>query len=191
VSGLAAPESSIDLAGLADALRRVTVEVMDAGVTLGSGVLWPAGYVVTNAHVVRGPRATLQLVDGRRLRGPVMARDAAADLALIRIAGAGMPAATLADLDAARVGALVVAVGHPFGVRGALTAGIVHAIGPIAPGGPAWIQADLRLAPGNSGGPLADAAGRLVGLNARVAGPLALSVPMSRVIAFARAIGAV
>jgi serine protease Do len=181
----------MDLAGLAAALRRVTVEVIDDGRALGSGVLWPAGYVVTNAHVVRTPRATLQLVDGRRLPGLVIARDRTADLALIRTAGAGIPAATPAGCDAARVGALVVAVGHPLGVRGALTAGIIHAIGPVVPGGESWIQADLRLAPGNSGGPLADATGRLVGLNAQMAGSLALSIPMTRVMAFVRATGTV
>jgi serine protease Do len=181
----------MDLTGLADALRRVTVEVLDAGGSLGSGVLWPAGYIVTNAHVVRGPGLTLRLVDGRHVRGRLLARDRVADLALIGVAGAGIPAATLADVGAARVGALVVAVGHPLGVRGAVTAGIVHAIGPIVPGGASWIQADLRLAPGNSGGPLADATGRLVGLNARMAGSLALSIPMTRVMAFARAAGVV
>jgi len=181
----------MDLAGLAEELRRVTVEVIDAPQALGAGVLWPAGCVVTNAHVVRGPRATLRLVDGRHVEGRLIARDAQADLALLRIPGVGIPAATLADPDAARIGALVVAIGHPRGVRGALAAGIISAIGPIVPGGPAWIQADLRLAPGNSGGPLADAAGRLVGLNARMAGSLALSVPMTQVADFARAAGVV
>jgi serine protease Do len=181
----------MDLTSLADALRRVTVEVLDTGGSLGSGVLWPAGCVVTNAHVVRGPTATLRLVDGRCVQGHLIACDRATDLALVGVAGAGIPAATLADVGAARVGALVVAVGHPRGVRGAVTAGIVHAIGPIVPGGESWIQADLRLAPGNSGGPLADATGRLVGLNARMAGSLALSIPMTRVMAFARAAGAV
>jgi serine protease Do len=181
----------MDLAGPADALRRVTVEVLDAGGSLGSGVLWPAGCVVTNAHVVRGPAVTLRLVDGRRVHGRLIARDRAADLALVRVAGAGIPAATLADVGTARVGALVVAVGHPVGVRSAVTAGIVHAIGPIVPGGESWIQADLRLAPGNSGGPLADATARLVGLNARIAGSLALAIPITRVMAFARAAGAV
>ena len=101
----------------------------------------------------------------------------------------GVPAAPIADLDAARVGALVVAMGHPLGVRGALTAGIIHAIGPITPGGRAWIQADVRLAPGNSGGPLADASGRVMGLNAMVAGALALAIPMAHVERFVRAAG--
>src|SRR5439155_848423 len=108
---------------------------------------------------------------------------------LLRVAGMGVPAAPIADLDAARVGALVVAMGHPLGVRGALTAGIIHAIGPITPGGRPWIQADVRLAPGNSGGPLADASGRVMGLNAMVAGARALAIPMAHVERFVPAAG--
>jgi len=179
----------IELADLADRLRRVTVEVMDGDKSLGAGVLWPRGCVVTNAHVARRSVMAVRLVDGRRLEGRLLARDGSSDLALLRVAGTGMPAAPIADSDAARVGALVVAMGHPLGVRGALTAGIIHAIGPITPGGRAWIQADVRLAPGNSGGPLADASGRVMGLNAMVAGALALAIPMAHVERFVRAAG--
>ncbi|HYS15970.1 MAG TPA: trypsin-like peptidase domain-containing protein [Candidatus Binatia bacterium] len=179
----------IDITGLAEHLRRVTVEVTDAGELLGSGVLWPPGCVVTNAHVVRRPQVTLRLIDGRSLEGHLVARDADADLALLSVPGTGIPAATLAGPDEVRIGSFVVAVGHPLGVRGALTAGIVCAIGPIVPGGRSWIQADLRLAPGNSGGPLADAGGYLVGLNARAAGPLALAVPTGQLTRFVRAAG--
>ena len=179
----------IDLAGLAERLRRVTVEVSDAGESLGSGVLWPRGCVVTNAHVARQSRVVVRLVDGRRLEGRLVARDADADLALLRVPGTGIPTATVADTDAARVGSFVIAIGHPLGVRGALTAGIIHAMGPIVRGGRPWIQADVRLAPGNSGGPLADASGRVVGLNAMIVGALALAIPMSRVTQFVRAAG--
>src|ERR1700730_7905624 len=179
----------IELAELAEQLRRVTVEVMDGGTSLGAGVLWPRGCVVTNAHVARRSVMAVRLVDGRQLEGRLLARDGSADLALLRVAGAGMPAAPIADSEAARVGALVVAIGHPFGVRGALTAGIIHAIGPITPGGRDWIQAAVRLAPGNSGGPLADAASRVMGLNAMVAGALALAIPMAHVERFVRAAG--
>ncbi len=179
----------MDLAGLAERLRRVTVEVSDAGESLGSGVLWPRGCVVTNAHVARQSRVAVRLVDGRRVEGRLVARDADADLALLRVPGTGLPTATLADTDTARVGSLVVAIGHPFGVRGALTAGIIHAMGPIMSGGRLWIQADVRLAPGNSGGPLADASGHVVGLNAMVVGALALAIPISRVTQFVRAAG--
>jgi serine protease Do len=150
----------LDFAGLAETLRRVTVELVDDGAARGSGVLWPRGHVVTNAHVVRRPR----------------------------LVGVELPTATLAQ-SAARIGSLVVAVGHPFGLRGALTAGVVHAIGPIARNGVPWIHADVRLAPGNSGGPLADVSGAVVGINAMVAGGLALAVPVSRVLDFVRSAG--
>jgi serine protease Do len=177
------------LVDLAEHLRRVTVEVASAGEGLASGVLWPRGYIVTNAHVVRGTGVVVRLVDGRRLHTELMARDTAADLALLRIRDAEMPTATIANSDAARVGSLVVAIGHPLGIRGALTAGIIHAIGPIVPGGRCWIQADVRLAPGNSGGPLADASGRVIGLNAMIVGGLALAIPMAHVMRFVGAAG--
>jgi serine protease Do len=179
----------MELAGLAEQLRRVTVEVGDGDESVGSGLVWPRGYVVTNAHVVRRARVAVWLVDGRRLEGLLLARDAEADLALLRVHGTGIPAASVADSDTARVGSFVAAIGHPLGVRGALTTGIIHAIGPIVPGGRSWIQADMRLAPGNSGGPLADASGRVVGLNAMIAGSLALAIPMAQMTGFVRGAG--
>jgi serine protease Do len=182
------PTSTLDFAGVAEALRRITVEIQGPGGALGSGVLWPRGHVVTSAHVVTAPRVAVRLVDGVCLDARVVARDTDADLALLHIGGSGLPPATLATMPA-RVGALVVAVGHPLGVRGAVTAGVVHAVAPIVPGGPPWIHADVRLAPGNSGGPLADVSGDVVGLNAMVAGGLALAVPVARVLAFARSAG--
>ena len=181
--------AGLDFTRVAEALRRVTVEITVEGGALGSGLLWPRGHVVTNAHVIRAPRVAVRLVDGARLEAALVARDVDADLAVLRIPGSGLPAAVLASSSAARVGALVVAVGHPLGVRGAVTAGIVHAIAPIVPGGPTWIHADVRLAPGNSGGPLADVEGAVVGLNAMVAGGLALAVPIARVVNFIRAAG--
>jgi serine protease Do len=183
------PAAMLDFAGLADTLRRVTVEITGDGTTLGCGVLWPRGCVVTNAHVIRQRRVSVRVADGVRLEARLGARDPDADLALLWMPGSGLPAATLGDEAPVRVGSLVVAVGHPLGVTGALTKGIVHAVGPIMPGGPPWITADVRLAPGNSGGPLADVGGAVVGLNAMVVGGLALAVPISRVIAFVRAAG--
>ena len=176
-----------DLSHLAERLRRITAEVADSGASLGSAVLWPPGCVVTNAHVVHGARAAVRLIDGRHLEGQVIARDTDADLALLRVLGTGIPAASVGD--SASVGSLVVAVGHPLGVRGALSVGIVHAVGPIRPDGRSWIQADVKLARGNSGGPLADASGQVIGLNAMVVGPLALAIPMREVARFVRTAG--
>jgi len=179
----------LDFAALAETLRRVTVEISGESGALGAGVLWPRGSVVTNAHVIHQRRVSVRLADGVRLEAELRARDRDADLALLSIPGSGVPAAVLADTGPVRVGSLVVAVGHPLGVRGALTKGIVHAVGPLVPGGPPWITADVRLAPGNSGGPLADVAGAVVGLNSMVVGGLALAVPIARVVTFVRATG--
>jgi S1-C subfamily serine protease len=97
--------------------------------------------------------------------------------------------ATLGNLSPLRPGHLLVAVGHPFGLANAVTAGVVHSVGPIpnelerAIGrrGLSWIQADIRLAPGNSGGPLCDIEGRVVGINTMVAGGLALAIPAAEI----------
>ncbi len=77
-----------------------------------------------------------------------------------------------------RPGELAIAIGNPLGFVGALTTGVIHAVGPIRGlGSHSWVQADVRLAPGNSGGPLADARGHVIGINTMVAGRLALAIP--------------
>ncbi|PYM95161.1 MAG: serine protease [Candidatus Rokuibacteriota bacterium] len=179
----------MDLGRLADNLRRITVEVTSAGNAVGAGVVWAPGWIVTNAHVIRHPRVAVRFADGRREDGVLVAGDRTADLAVLRVPDVGLPAAVSDESDTLRVGSLVVAIGHPFGMRGALTAGIVHALGPITAGGRPWIQTDLRLAPGNSGGPLADARGCLRGLNAMIVGNLALAIPLSEVRCYIRAAG--
>jgi serine protease Do len=179
----------MDLDTLGDRLRRVTVEVTSAGHAVGAGVVWAPGWVVTNAHVVRRPRVAVRFPDDRRTDACVVARDPDADLAVLRVPDLGLPVATSAESDVLRIGSLVIAIGHPLGMRGSLAAGIVHAVGPIAPGGRPWIQSDLRLAPGNSGGPLADARGHLLGLNAMIVGGLALAIPVGEVRRFMSAAG--
>jgi serine protease Do len=185
-----APLASLSeaLAALAGHLRRVTVQVGGRGPGGGSGVIWqPDGVIVTNAHVVRGPRATVRLADGRRLEAEVIARDPRVDLAKLAVAAADLPAAAIGDSNTLRVGELVFAVGNPLGICGALTAGIVHTIGPAEmAASPRWVQADIRLAPGNSGGPLADTQGRIIGVNSLIAGGLAMAVPSRLVEHFLR-----
>jgi serine protease Do len=178
--------SGIDgcLSTLADRLRAITVQVHGEPAGVGSGVLWSSdGLVVTNAHVVRG-RVSVILPGGRAVMARLLARDPEHDLAALAIDADGLTAAEIGDSDRLRVGQLVVAVGNPLGLAGAVTAGLIHAIGPRRPAGPSLIQADLRLAPGNSGGPLADARGRVIGINAMIAGGLALAVPTSLVARF-------
>jgi len=184
----ARPDIADELAAVAARLRRSTVQVRGRGPGGGSGVIWrPDGLIITNAHVARGPRATVELWDGRVLAATVTARDPQRDLAALAVDASDLPAAPVADSGALRVGELVLAVGNPFGVVGALTIGIVHAIGPAGEGGrQRWVQADVRLAPGNSGGPLADARGRVIGINSMIAGGLALAVPSNAVERFLR-----
>ncbi len=166
---------------VAEQLRRSTVLVHAGG--SGSGVIWTAdGTIVTNAHVARGAQAGVQLWDGRELEAKIMSRNPRRDLALLSVDANQLSAAAVADSSEVRPGELAIAIGNPLGFIGALTTGTVHAIGPLRGLGPqSWIQANLRLAPGNSGGPLADARGRIIGINTMVAGRLALAIPSNTV----------
>ena len=180
-----------DLAAVMTRLREITVELRATGPARGAGVIWRAnGLVVTCAHVVESAHraragALVVLPDGRRLPAALVAWDRHLDLAVLRVEARDLPAATVGDPGRLRPGELVLAVGHPFGLSGAVVTGIVH-------GAPTrgrhdelrWIQADLRLAPGNSGGPMADASGRVIGVNTMIAGGLALAVPSHVVQAF-------
>ena len=173
------------LALVAERLREATVEVgTGAGTGAGAGILWGPDLVVTNAHVARAAALRVRLADDRSLDARLVTADRRADLALLRVPRTRVALASLADSDGLRVGALVVALGHPLGRRSMLTAGIVHALGPLVPGGRRWIQADVRVAPGNSGGPLADTCGDVVGLNTMIADGLALAIPINEVRAF-------
>jgi serine protease Do len=156
----------------AERLRRSTVLIEAQGRGHGSGVIWPTGgVVVTNAHVAQTDRATITLWDGRRYEVPVTRRDPGRDLAALPFSAPALEPAAVGDSRRLRAGELVIAVGNPLGFLGALTTGVVHSVGPV-PGvsGREFVQADVRLAPGNSGGPLADAQGRVIGINTMVLG---------------------
>jgi len=171
---------------IAEQLRRSTVVVHAGGRGNGSGVIWTAdGVIVTNAHVVRASQMRIQLWDGREFDASLVSRDMRRDLAALRISAANLPAAAAADSSQIRPGELAIAIGNPLGFVGALTTGVIHAVGPLRRwGSEPWVQADVRLAPGNSGGPLADARGRVIGINTMVAGRLALAVPSNAVTNF-------
>ena len=166
------------LTEIAARLRLVTVEIScERGG--GAGILWAADLIVTNAHVASAARVGVRLADDHVVEAQVVSADRAADLVLLRVPRRGLAPAILGDSDSVRVGSLVVALGHPLGLRRTLTAGIVHALAPASTGGRRWIHADVHLAPGNSGGPLADAEGRIVGINTMIGGGLALAVPIN------------
>ena len=181
------------LAAAVDELRHITVQVRTRGAATGAGVLWnrgesgDRGLVITNAHVVRGDRATIELSDGAVARARVVARDRKRDLAALEFEPGRAMAATVVRDSPLRVGELLIAIGHPGGLVGAATLGIVQATESAREGrAPRWIRADVRLAPGFSGGPLADATGRLVGVNTMMQGNLALAVPAAAVEAWVR-----
>jgi serine protease Do len=171
---------------VAENLRRSTVFIHAGRRGNGSGVIWSSdGLIVTNAHVARRAHLRVQLWDARELDATLVSADPIRDIAALRINANNLPAASPADSSRARPGELAIAIGNPLGFVGALTTGVVHAIGPLPGLGPqSWVQAGVRLAPGNSGGPLADAAGRVIGINTMVAGQLALAIPSNAVTDF-------
>jgi len=174
------------LGEIAERVRRFTVLVQPEGRGSGSGVLWSTdGLIVTNAHVARGQRAQVTLWDGREFHAEVAARDARRDLAALHISATQLVAASSRDSSQVRSGEIALAVGNPFGFLGALATGVVHGVGPLhALGSRSWVQSDVRLAPGNSGGPLTDVQGCVIGINSMVAGRLALAVPSNDVRRF-------
>jgi serine protease Do len=141
---------------------------------------------MTNHHVVAGGRRSnvrVALSDGRTLDAEVVKTGQNLDLALLGLNGdhGDPPAAPVGDSDALRVGELVYAIGHPWGRVGAVSAGIVGGVGELrGPGrgsSTRYVRSDVALAPGNSGGPLLNARGEVVAINAMIFGNMALSIP--------------
>ena len=181
--------SELFLGDAAARLRASVVAIVDGG--HGAGFAWRDDLFVTSAHVVSARKAVVLTPDGRAVEGTVVGRDVDRDIALLHAPGARVPAVTCGDPYALRPGALVFAVGHPLGVKDAVCVGVFQAVGAIPLGfGMAerrprrsrspfipWVQADVRLAPGNSGGPIADVEGNVIGVAAMIVSGLALAVP--------------
>jgi serine protease Do len=166
-------------------LRRATVQVRPHRNAGGSGVIWSRdGRMITNAHVVEGAgdSVEVELWDGRRLRGTVAKRDRRRDLAAVDVEAVGLPAAIPGDSRALRPGELVIAVGNPLGFIGAASTGVIHQVEHAR-----WVVSQLRLAPGNSGGPLANARGQVIGINTMIAGGLGFAIPSHDVRKFLNA----
>src|SRR5215468_10011943 len=167
---------------LLDAYSHAVTSVVDkvgpavASVSLkrggGSGVLFtPDGYLLTNAHVVgKARQVSVSLPDGSSHEGQVIGSDPATDLAVAQIEGSHFPAAELGESGKLRVGQLVIAIGNPLGFSFTVSAGVLSALGRTlrAQDGrliDGVLQTDVALNPGNSGGPLVDSHGRVVGIN--------------------------
>jgi S1-C subfamily serine protease len=158
-----------------------------SGESLGSAVIFTGdGFLLTNAHVVgRAQGGTASFSDGSSAPFRVVGADSLSDLAVLRATGPTPPPAELGEADDLVVGQLVVAVGNPLGLAGSVTAGVVSALGRSMPAGGGRIiedviQTDAALNPGNSGGALADASARVIGINTAVAGiGLGMAVPVN------------
>jgi len=183
-------DSSAALAGvrMIEDVQRSVVQVRSGGRGIGAGVIWPGdGLALTNHHVISGGRSRGNIRvdphDGRTLDADVVKSGRRLDLALLRLEGdhGDLPAASVGDSDALRVGELVYAIGHPWGRVGAVSAGIVGGVGELRGQGRGsstrYVRSDVALAPGNSGGPLLNARGEVIAINTMIFGLMALSVP--------------
>lgn len=174
--------------GVADKLRPAVVNLR-VGRGGGSGVLFsPDGFLLTNHHVVEGAnRVRVRLSDGTEMAGEVVGNDPWTDLAVVRAEGRDLPFAALGDSQAIRVGQLAIAIGSPLGFESTVTAGVISALGrTMRSAGGKWvdniIQTDAALNPGNSGGPLVDTRGHVIGINTAVIQPaqgICFAVPVN------------
>jgi len=161
---------------IVELLRRSTVRIA-SGRGSGSGIVLPGERVVTNAHVIAGKNVSIESWEGKALAASLTKIDPRRDLAILAVPSLDAPAAVLGDSSRLAAGTPVIAVGNPLGFTGAVSSGVVH-----NGGSSDWLCADVRLAPGNSGGPLASFHGEVLGVNTMVAsGGLALAIP-SRVV---------
>jgi len=154
----------------------------------GSGfIIRQDGYIVTNAHVIEdSDRIQIRLSDGRRFEGRLVGQDNRVDLALVKIEATGLPVAALGDSNKLRIGEFVLALGHPFGLEQTVSFGIVSRKGQplqIAAPGFDFIQTDAGVNPGNSGGPLVNMAGEVMGVNsmAAMSGTIGFAIPVNLV----------
>lgn len=190
------PNFLVDLneeqATLVDRVQKSLVEVRNGKEGFGAGVIWqPDGIIVTNAHVIHRQSLHVALRDGRTVDARLIAYDQANDIAALATDAANLDAIDLGDSESLHPGQLVFALGHPWGVPRAATAGVVIGAGERLPESPRanreWVAVSLRLRPGNSGGPLVDAKGRLLGLNTMMTGlDFGMAVPTHVVKKFMR-----
>ncbi len=185
-----------DLSSTVETARRGLVEIHNGRGGAGAGIVWRGdGLIVTNAHVLSRGHLKVKLQDGRVFPARVVAHDVEHDVAALAIDANGLAAIPVGDSGSLKPGEWVVALGHPWGVVGAASAGIVIGTGadlPEMPGNREWIAVSLHLRPGHSGGPLVDRHGRVVGINTMINGPdVGVAVPVDVVKQFMARVGKV
>jgi len=183
----AVTESEATVIRVARAITPTVVSVVQAQGS-GSGVIVDrSGVVLTNAHVVGNSRTVeVGLADGRTLQGQVLGRDPTIDVAVVRVNAQNLPIAPIGDSDKLEVGQSAIAVGNPLGLERTVTAGVVSAVNrnPRGISLDGLIQTDAAISPGNSGGPLVDSRGQVIGINTAIlSGPgtsgLGFAVPIN------------
>ncbi len=184
-----------DMAGVVDQARQSLVQIRNGRRGAGAGVVWSKnGIIITNAHVVQRRSPEVHLPDGRTSSAKVVSLDSDLDLAALRFPEADLTPIEIRDSNDLMPGEWVFALGHPWGVAGAVTGGVVIGFGDHIPENPRphqeWIAVNLPLRPGHSGGPLVDARGRLIGICAIMSGPsVGLAIPTHVIKQFLREAG--
>jgi S1-C subfamily serine protease len=163
---------------VSEALRPAVVNLRGGRGGTGSGILYtPDGFLLTNHHVIQGNRRVrVRLQEGQEIGGRVVGADPWTDLAVVQAEASGLPFAPFGDSARLRVGQLVVAIGSPFGFESTVTAGVISALGRTLRSITGHlvdnvIQTDAALNPGNSGGPLVDSRGQVIGINTAIIRP--------------------
>jgi len=178
-----------DMADAIDRVHRSLVHISN-GRGAGAGTIWHSdGLIVTNAHVVHGRHdLKVSLPDGRRLPARLLAADPDRDLAALSVDATDLPTIEIGDSRQVRPGQWVMAVGHPWGIQGSVTSGVVIGSGDALPEmrpGRDWIALSLHMRPGHSGGPLVDSQARLIGINTMITGPdVGFAIPVQTVKLF-------
>ncbi len=163
---------------------RSLVQVRNHRGGAGAGTIWHSdGLIVTNSHVVREGELEIVLPDGKALAAKVLARDTKKDIAALSVDAKDLPVINLGESKNVKPGQWVMAMGHPWGIIGAATAGVVIGLESEADEsdnpGREWLAVNVQLRPGHSGGPIMDLDGKMLGINTMMHGPdVGMAVPV-------------
>ena len=178
-----------EISAIVEKARHSLVEITNGQRGLGAGTIWHSdGLILTNAHVIKGKSPQVTLPNNQKVPAKVVAYSAEYDLAALAIEADNLPTIELGNSKELKPGELVLALGHPWSVRGAVSAGPIINVGlppEIPRASQEFVQAGLQLRPGHSGGPMIDVHGRLVGINTLITGPeVGLAIPLHTVKEF-------